>query len=201
MKFTKIVLTKSDGPITDFAKERNLLLENAKGEWVLFVDSDEEVTKELEEEILEQVQDDMVDGYYIRRRDFFFGRWLHFGETGNIKLLRLGKKGTGKWVRKVHEYWDIKNAGELKNPLLHYPSLTIEKINRYSEIDAKEFNSFSYPEVLFKPVGKFIQNYFLRLGFLDGIPGFVHAFTMSLQSLVVRVKQYEMVSLPNHDIL
>lgn len=195
MRFTKVVLFKNDGPITDFAKERNFLLAKAETEWVLFVDSDEKLSPELEKEILGTDKMTQYDGYYINRRDFFFGKWLRFGETGNIKLLRLGKKGAGQWIRKVHEYWDIKNAGTLKNPLLHYPSLTIEKINRYSEIDAREFKHFSYLEVFLKPVGKFIQNYFLRLGLLDGSPGFIHAFMMSFQSLVVRVKQYE------HDIL
>lgn len=191
MKLTKIVLDKNY-PITDFAHERNALLDKAKTEWVLFVDTDEKVTPELEKEIYDTIVKTKYDGFYIRRKDFFMGRWLRFGETGKIKLLRLGKKGAGKWVRKVHEFWDIKNAGELKNPLLHYPTQSIEKINFYSEIDAHEFGYFSFPEVFYKPVGKFLQNYFLRLGFLDGFAGFVHAWMMSFQSLVVRVKQYDL---------
>ncbi len=192
MKLTKIVLDKKDGPIRDFALERNLSLQKAKTEWVLFVDTDEKVSPELEKEIKNITTDTKYDGFYIKRKDYFLDKWLRFGETGSIKLLRLGRKRAGKWVRKVHEYWDIKNAGELKSLLLHYPIQSIEKINFYSEIDAKEFGYFSLPEIFYKPLGKFIQNYFFRLGFLDGFPGFVHAWMMSFQSLVVRVKQYDL---------
>lgn len=192
MKFTKIILFKKDEPITDFAKERNEALKKAKTEWVLFVDSDEKISPGLNKEIPMAIEMTRYDGYYIKRIDYFWGKWLRFGETGNIKLLRLGKRGAGVWKRRVHEYWDIKNVGKLKNPLWHYPNWSIKKINYYSDIDAKEFPRFYYHEVFLKPIGKFVLNYFFRWGFLDGWPGFVHAWLMSFQSLVVRVKQYDL---------
>ncbi len=191
MDVTKITLNKKS--ITDFAEERNKLLAKAKTEWVLFVDSDEKISKKLENEIL-SLRSRMTDGYYIKRQDWFMGRWLKYGETGDIKLLRLGKCKAGGWKRKVHEYWDIKNAGELKNPLLHYPHKNIaefiKKINFYSDLDIREFGSFRGFDLI-KPVAKFVLNYFFKLGFLDGFPGFAMAFMMSFQSLVVRVKQFE----------
>lgn len=200
-----IITLKTDWPIEDFAAERNKLLEAAPEGWVLFLDSDEKLSKELSDEVLRCTQDDSFDGYLIKRVDFFLGRWLRFGETGNIKLVRLGKRGAGQWKRKVHEYWDIKNPGELKNPILHTPHPTItafiDKINFYSGLDAVElgphFAKASRGERFLcfgKPIAKFFLNYFLRLGFLDGEAGFVHAFMMSFQSLVVRVKQYEKTS-------
>lgn len=193
MNYTKIILYKKGGAIIDFASARNQTLKKAKSEWIFFVDTDEKVSKDLENEILKLVQDDKIDGYFIKRIDYFFGRWLKFGETGNIKLLRLGKKGAGIWRRRVHEFWDIKNAGKLKNPLFHYPKWSIGKINQYSDIDAKEFSQFRFYDVILKPIGKFILNYFLKLGFLDGLAGYIHAYLMSFQSLVVRVKQYDFI--------
>ena len=97
-----IVLEKSG--LVDYAAQRNLGLSKAKNDWVLFVDDDELVSKELSEEIPTLRRDDTVDGYFIKRKDFFLGKALNFGETGNIKLLRLGKKSAGSWKRKVHEY-------------------------------------------------------------------------------------------------
>jgi glycosyltransferase involved in cell wall biosynthesis len=183
-------------PIKDFAAVRNAALAKAKNEWVLFVDDDEEVTPELAKEILDAARMTKYDGYYLPRQDFFFGKWLKFGETGNIKLLRLGKKRAGVWKRKVHEFWDIKNTGTLKNLLLHRPHKSIadfiKKANYYSEIDAREFGYFSLAEVFLKPTGKFFLNYVFHLGFLDGFAGFVMAFMMSFQSLLVRVKQYDL---------
>lgn len=206
----KIFQRRLDG---DFAGQRNFGLEKAKGEWVLFVDADEEVTEELKTEITSKIKvvgsrTTVMDkgrgikemGYFLQRRDIFLGKELRFGETGKIKLLRLGKKGAGEWKRNVHEYWDIQGkSGSLKNPLLHHSHSSIrefmQRINFYSEIDAgalkNEGKSFQYWRAVINPVGKFFQNYFLRLGFLDGYPGLVMAFMMSFQSLVVRVKQYE----------
>ena len=194
----EVVVLKKEEPIKDFSKVRNEALKSAKNEWVLFVDDDEEVSDELENEILKYVQDDKIDGYFIPRKDFFFGKRLMFGETGNIKLLRLGRKNAGRWQRKVFEVWKIRGVGkvgEMREELRHYPHPTIfdfiKSVNFYSDIDAREFAYFNYLEVFFKPVGKFGQNYFLKLGFLDGLAGFVFAFMMSFQSLVVRVKQYD----------
>lgn len=194
MKYSVIVL-KTEYPVKDFAAERNKLLKRSQTEWVLFIDSDEEISKELREEI-EKLDSAKEDGYLIRRKDFFWGKWLRYGEAGNTWLLRLGKKTAGKWKRKVHEVWDIDNPGRLNGVILHYPHKTIRnfisKINLYTEIDAEELGRLKIFDWL-KPLGKFLINYFLRLGFLDGTAGFVHAYMMSFQSLVVRVKQYELL--------
>lgn len=192
----EIIVLEND-KLTDYSAARNLALEKVKNDWVLFVDDDEIVSRDLANEILQT--SDRFDGYYIRRIDYFLGRFLNFGETGSIKLLRLGKKNAGKWQRAVHEFWNIKNTGQLKNPLYHYSHPTIhqfiDSINRYASLDVpellKEGKRFSGFRLIFNPIGKFIQNYILRLGFLDGEPGFVMAFMMSLQSMIVRVKMYE----------
>lgn len=176
----------------DWAKARNEALKTAKNEWVLFVDSDETINKF-------QIPNDGKDGYFIRRRDIFWGRELKFGEAGKTKLLRLGKKGAGKWERKVHEFWNINNTGEINACIMHYPHQTVKefinKINLYTDIDAhellKEGKKFSYFRLFANPIGKFMQNYFIYLGLLDGWAGFTYAFMMSLNSLIVRVKLHE----------
>lgn len=186
-----IVWTK---PVSgDWAKARNEAMATARNEWVLFVDSDEVINKQIIR------IDNRFDGYRLKRRDVFWRHEMRFGEAGRTKLLRLGKKSAGLWKRKVHEYWDIKNISELKEYLIHSPhpkiSDFINQINSYTEIDAKELlregKKFSYFRLIFNPLGKFIQNYFLRFGFLDGLAGFVYAFMMSFHSLVVRVKMHE----------
>lgn len=200
--FADEIIIKECGEISDFAAVRNEALKKAKGEWVLFIDSDEVVSKELAEEIRVKIQDlrNKTQGYYLRRQDCFWGKTLHFGETGNIKLLRLAQKEAGRWQRKVHEVWRIPGpVGELRNPLNHFPHQTIfdfiSSINHYSDLDATELcqedKGFSYWRTIANPLAKFTVNYFLKLGFLDGFAGFVMAFMMSFQSLVTRVKQYD----------
>ena len=183
----------------NFASQRNFGLDKAKGNWIFFVDADERVPKELQNEILKAAKTKKYNGFYLKRKDFNWGRWLKHGETATVKLLRLAKKGKGEWQNPIHEVWQIKPPiGELKNPLHHYShttvSETIKRIDRYSSIRAKMLyqegkrtNAF---EILAFPVGKFLLNYFLRLGFLDGKAGYLMATFMSIHSFLVKAKLY-----------
>lgn len=193
--FSTVVL-RTKKPITDFAKARNALLAKTPGDWVFFVDTDEVVSPALKKEIEFVIQNSKYEGFLLKRSDYFLGRFLKFGETANVRLLRLARKNAGQWIGQVHEVWKINGAvGELNNPILHYPHPTISEfiahINHYTDIRAKEISTFSLWQTLVFPPAKFFQNYFLRLGFLDGFPGFAMAFMMSLHSLIVRVKMYD----------
>lgn len=193
----------------DFAQQRNFALRQAQGDWVLFIDADERISPALATEIQYKVSSippkagpplaEKYQGFYLKRRDFFGGRWLRYGETANVKLLRLGRKGAGEWQRQVHEVWEIKRkVGELKNPILHYPHQTIteflENINFFSTLHAevlfKERVKTNLFQIIVYPLGKFFQNYFLRLGFLDGTPGLIVALMMSFHSFLARGKLY-----------
>ncbi len=206
MSFGDQLLVTENGLISDFALARNQALKKAQGDWVLFVDDDEVVTPELATEIKKTiVAPSAPDGFRLRRQDILFGHSLRFGETGNFCEIRLAKKGAGEWRRPVHEHWQIDGVvGQLRNPLLHIAKTSVnsfvEKINFYTDLDAREFlhsgQEFSYFELLAKPLAKFFLNYFLRLGFLDGLPGFVMAYMMSLNSLTVRVKMYDFSQTP-----
>lgn len=179
----------------DFASQRNFGLSKATGPWVLFIDSDEQVSKSLSKEIKTSIQTPTIVGFYIYRQDHFLGKTLHFGESGKLKLLRLAKKDAGKWVRPVHEIWQTKGkVGELQSPLDHYPhpsiSEFIQEINHYTTIEARYRSGKirALLQLITFPAGKFIYNYFFKLGFLDGFPGLIMAFLMSYHSLLVRLK-------------
>jgi glycosyltransferase involved in cell wall biosynthesis len=188
----------------NFAEQRNFGLKKARNNWVLFLDDDEEVPKELKKEILDLKF--KADVYYLKRRDFFWGRELKYGETRKIRnkgLIRLVKKDAGKWQGKVHEEFKITSShlkiGRLKNYLNHYPHPTIksfiEKINYYSSLRADELiesgEHFSLVKLLVYPPAKFILNYIFYLGFLDGPEGFIYAFLMSFHSFLTRAKLYK----------
>lgn len=185
----------------DFASQRNFGLEKARNEWVLFVDADEVVTGELKNEIQSKLKDEhslnKYCGFYIKRRDYFLGKWLKYGETGKMRLLRLARRDAGRWERRVHETWNIQGKiGELDSPLHHFPhkniSSFLEKINYYADIVVQcwkeEGKKIYFWEIIFYPAGKFVQNYILRLGFLDGVPGLMMAIMMSFHSYLSRAK-------------
>lgn len=178
----------------DFAGQRNFGLEKAKGEWVLFVDADERVPEALASEIKnDQLPMANYSGFYIRRQDVLWGKELKRGEVGNTWLLRLARKNVGRWGRRVHEVWDVKGrVGRLRNPLLHYPHQTLREfitdIDFYSTLHAQQ--KFEDEErsnllnILVWPKLKFINNWIIKLGFLDETAGFVHAMMMSFHSFL-----------------
>jgi glycosyltransferase involved in cell wall biosynthesis len=188
----------------DFAKARNKAKKQAKGSWILYVDSDEVVSTQLKQEIETIVNDtsNKHNGFLVKRQDFLFGKQLRFGETRAVWLLRLGRRmnGTdsvGKWIHTVHEEWVLpKPHGKLQNPLIHTRDIRqadfFTRLDAYSSLKAKELYQQqvieSFWTMLYKPLGKFLYNYFWRLGILDGFAGFTIAFWMSWHSLLVRVK-------------
>lgn len=187
----------------DFASQRNFGMKKAAGEWILFVDGDEEVMEELKREINDKLQISNYSAYLLKRRDFWWGRELKYGETRKVSqegLIRLLRKDSGKWVGKIHETF-ITNGPivKLNFYLNHYPHPTltefIKEVNFYSTLRAKELfsqnKSPSILEIIFFPLGKFLLNYFIYLGFLDGPAGFAYAFMMSFHSFLVRSKLYQ----------
>lgn len=183
----------------DFSAQRNFGLSKAKGEWVFFVDADETVTEELKDEILAKTENSSYDGCLLPRRDIFFGKELKHGEAGRVKIVRLAEANAGKWERAVHEHWRVKGkVGKLNNPLMHRPHQRLDEyaadVDFYSTLHAKanyrEGKRSGLLKIVFFPCSKFLRNYVLRLGFLDGVFGMVHALFMSFHSFLSWSKLY-----------
>lgn len=179
----------------NFAKQRNFGLGKANGKWVLFVDADEVVTGKLRDEMVQIINNPVLSfaGYFLKRDDYIWGKKLRFGETASFQLLRLAKKGIGKWERRVHETWNVRGkTGVLKNALRHYPHQLLaeflEEIRERSVLHAKANyqtgKKSSLLKILIWPFAKFVRNYIFRLGFLDGVEGFLVAMVMSIHSFM-----------------
>lgn len=187
----------------DFAAQRNFGLQKAEHEWILFVDADEVVSPDLQKEITQSLLNSKYDAYKLRRRDFFWSQELKHGETQKVRnngLIRLMKKSSGEWSGSVHEEFHTKaNVGMLKKFIDHYPHQTIkeflESVNHYSTLRARELQKLGKKtnslEIVALPFGKFLLNYFLFLGFLDGPAGFAYSFFMSFHSFLVRAKLFQ----------
>ena len=157
----------------------------------MILDSDEVLSGPLPKNL------DKHFNYAFRRVDWFLGRRLKHGETAAVRLVRLIQPQSGRWQGKVHERFKSTLQVEyLKAPqILHRRRITvsqfIDRLNYYSDLRAEEISHFSAFELLVYPWVKFVKNYFWHLGFLDGVPGLIMAWCMSLHSLMVRVKVYE----------
>ena len=184
----------------DFAGQRNFAFDKCPSEWVLFVDADERVTEGLASEILNiNVQTTQYVGFYIKREDTMLGKRLKHGEFWTNSFLRLAKKGAGKWKRAVHEYWDVKGKiGRINSPILHYSHPTLHEFiaevdwysSLHSESNLKEKKKSDIFKIMLYPKLKFINNWIIKGGFLDGIEGFVAALMMSFHSFLAWSKQW-----------
>ena len=183
----------------NFAAQRNYAIDQASGDWVLFIDDDEIVSSELQREITAVIGNTSIDAYQLKREDVCYHHVLRHGETSDTKIIRLMRKGSGEFVRPVHESWITQGkVGSLHSPLYHikdhFVSEFIGRIAKYGPIDAKaldrENKPFSVIRLHVNPKMKFLFNYYLKLGFLDGYPGLFLSYLMSIQSLSVRVFQW-----------
>lgn len=188
----------------NYSSQRNFGLEKSSGEWILFLDADEVLTPDLKVEIQKLINNkSLISTFYIKRRDIFWGRELKYGELWNIYrkgIIRLVKKDSGKWVGAVHEKFVSKYSSDrLKNYIDHYSHESLKDfiadVNSYSTIRAKELyksgKQANIFQIFFVPFAKFKLNYIFKLGFLDGVPGFIYSFMMSFHSFLVRAKLYQ----------
>jgi glycosyltransferase involved in cell wall biosynthesis len=181
-------------PWTGYRDQKNYALAQCNGEWILSLDADEEVPEALREEIREAIrQPNGEEGYRIPRRSYYFGRWINHSGFYPDRQLRLFKRGFGVWVGgRVHERVEVQGrVGHLTNDLFHYPyegsiSGMLRKVDAFSTLNAEDLydrgKKYHLAQLVFRPVTKFVEVYFLKLGFLDGLPGLIIAgmssFTM-----------------------
>ena len=176
----------------DFTKQRNLALENANNDWILFLDGDERITPPLRKEIIETVKKaDAKDAYYFYRKFFFENRPINYSGTQNDKNFRLFRKSKAKYIvdKKVHETLEVNGTiGVLKNKLLHYSVSDYEsykqKMLRYGKLKGielaekgKKYNTITQ---FSKTFFNFFKTYILKLGILDGEKGLELCYLQSL---------------------
>ncbi len=204
-QYTSKITVTDNPPIFHINKQKALDL--ATGDWILQLDADERITDDLKNEIKKVTADQYAkNGYYIKRRNFFLGQWLRKGGQYPDPVIRLFRKGMGKFpCKNIHEQIEIEGeTGTLENDMLHYSSPTFAKYlinsNRYTSLTATEYAdrnagtdiiSVIYYTFI-KPVYIFLSLYLRHKGFMDGYPGFVFAFFSGLHIFTSYIKYWEM---------
>src|SRR5262249_20681483 len=138
---TDIVAVRAFG---DFASQRNAALAMATGDWVLSVDADERITPELAAEIRRVIadRDSPNRGYRVPIRSEVLGRRFRFSGTQCDWPLRLFRRDSGRWVGLVHETVELRGPvgfvrGELRHCTIPTMSTFLDKINRYTTLEAE----------------------------------------------------------------
>ena len=184
-------------------KQKNFALAQAGNDWVFCLDADERVTPELRQEIERRLSEESnrVDGYYCPRHSYYLGRWINHGGWYPDYKLRLFKKSRGKWGgTDPHDKVLLEGTTKYLQSELHhfvYRNLShqLQTVDNFSTITARgldsEGESFTVLKLLFRPSLKFLGTYFLKKGFLDGIPGLIISVVSSFYVFLRYAKLWE----------
>ena len=181
-----------------YIEQKNFALSLATYDYVLSLDGDEALSDKLSASISEVKNNWEYDGYYSNRLNNYCGQWINHSDWYPDRKLRLFKKGSGEWKGiNPHDCYTLKkdmSQGKLKGDLLHWIYRDYEehnqKVENFSTIAADAYfklgKKSSILKIVWRPSWAFFKAYVLRLGFLDGLNGFV----ISIQTFNVTFLKY-----------
>ncbi len=197
----EVIKVDSDNLKGGFAAWRNFGAKKAKGEWILYIDTDEQITRELKKEI-ENISG-QFSAYAIPRRNFIFGKEFKYSGQYPDYQKRLFKKSEFiKWEGSLHEEPIFRGKlGHLKNPLIHIKhnnlSDMVEKTNNRSEVEANLMFEAKHPPMnILRFISAMVREFWLRMimqaAFLDGTEGIIYALYQVFSRFVSYAKLWEM---------
>ena len=169
-----------------YGMQKNSVIEKCSSEWILLIDADEEISKDLRTKIKEIISD--KNSKKIYKPNFTavcFGKKIKHGGWSNHYRVRLFQKGAGKYNdREVHEKFITNEKPEiLQEEIFHHTYEDLEdyfvKFNRYTTESAIQYKKQNKKKnfILFylDSIFKFFKMYILKAGFLDGYEGYLLA--------------------------
>lgn len=187
-----------------FGPQKQLAIEKCRLPWILVLDADERIPPETAEIIKKIVTDRQIReaGFSFPRKNYFQGRWIKHAGWWPDRIVRLFRKNAGRMTNAtVHEAVEVEGLiGLLDVPIEHFTesnlSKVIQKIDKYSTLGAQEAvqsGKKSSPYAAFaRAFFTFIQDYFLKLGILDGKQGLTLAITDSINKFFKYAKLSEL---------
>ena len=184
--------------------QKQVALDACTQSWVLILDADEQVSEALAESIrrfFESGDSEWYHGCRFNRRIRFLGRWITHGDwypDTKLRLVRRDKARMGG--NAAHDTVLVEGAVKhLRGDLLHdsYPTIRsyLDKImpfaDEFTNRGLAEGRRWSLVPNLLRPLWRFLRAYILRLGFLDGFPGFWIAFATAFSVFVRYSRAYE----------
>ncbi|WP_372753280.1 glycosyltransferase family 2 protein [Mariniflexile sp.] len=171
----------------NFSAQKQFALEQAKHDWVVFFDLDEDISEALATEIQEKIKvKHDVTAYKVKRNFYFMGKHMKYSGFQNDVVFRVFKKSHATFSSNpVHETLSVNgNTEVLKNTSNHYSYCTFDSFNQkltsYSKLQAqmlydKKVRPNFYHFVI-RPFWRFFHQFFIKFGILDGKEGFILAY-------------------------
>lgn len=179
-----------------FGKTKSKAISLAKYDWILSLDADEAIDEALKKTLLHLDLSDADTVYDIPFKNFFGDKHLKYGEWGRDHHIRLFNRKNVNWNESpVHEQLVLPHGTKvqtIKGSVLHYTAVNIKeyeaKLMKYAALNAEKYQQQGkkagplkkYLAAFFS----FVQNYFFRLGFLDGRAGYQCAVLMARYTFV-----------------
>jgi glycosyltransferase involved in cell wall biosynthesis len=190
-----------------FGPQKRRAVELALHEWVLCLDADEVLSKELSQELFNLVKYKRFtnDCFAIPRKTFHMGRWIMHGGWYPDYQVRFFKKTSCQWSNDaLHEQVEGAPSGFLKHALEHqaFDDLydQVRTNNKYSSLGARSLEqkktNFHISHIIVKPFVKFVECYFLKKGFKDGVPGYIIAVGAAYSAFLKYAKLWEAYHTP-----
>lgn len=185
----------------DFSAQRNFALQYVETEWVLYLDADERLNKELIEAVKCAVVGSGNMQYSVKRKSVAFGQEFNYGVLKPDFVPRLFKTGHVKWINKVHEKPLCEDKIVVLNGYIEHYTYTgwaqwLKKFDQYTSIWAEDAYLRGKKVDLLSAFGHaffgFVQMAFLKKGILDGGMGFVMSCNHFFYTLMKYLKLLEL---------
>lgn len=181
-----------------FGKTKKFAVDSASHDWILSIDSDEEVTEQLKDKIQQTLAAPEYYGFKIKRRSHYLGKEIkHCGWDRDYPLRLFNRQFANFNDKEVHESVILNGKkGRIHESFLHYtyPTISshINKINRYTELAALDGEKkYSLLTSLLFGINKFLKMYLLQKGFLDGKYGFLLCVNSAFGVYLKYIKVWE----------
>ncbi len=192
---------------------RNYAIEKAKGDWILILDADEELTPALRKELKEIVKNPQADYYRLPRKNIIFGKWIEHSRWWPDYNIRFFKKGSVSWSEIIHSVPMTQGKGldlevDEGNAIVHYHYDTIEqyinRLNRYTtehaKLQIKDGYKFRWQDLIIKPSNEYLSRYFQGEGYKDGIHGLALSLLQAFSELVLYLKIWQIEKFKTKDL-
>lgn len=174
-------------PFEGHIQQKNYALDQAKNDFVISLDADEELSDELRNAIKVIDFSNPAAAYKFNRLSNYCGKWIRHGSWYPDVKMRLFNRHLTRWKGiNPHDKAELLDGGKavhLSGDLLHYPYSTVEehirKLDYFATLAAKAYlekgRKATFFNLYIRPSFAFFRDYVLRLGLLDGHYGFVIA--------------------------
>lgn len=170
---------------TGHIEQKNWAILQASSPYILSLDADEALSDELRTSILKAKGNWTHDGYYFNRLTNYCGQWIRHTSWYPAKKLRLWDSRKGSWGGfNPHDRFFLKKGSSrkfLKGDILHYSYYSVSEhlvqTNVFSTIMARSYfdrgRRVYISTIVLHPLWRFIKDFFIRRGFMDGYYGFI----------------------------